>query len=348
MRLHELQPLFLFLGSAIYFYSLLLMAVVIFLGVLIRRREIANEALSARYRQDIESWMEGGGEIPLSPVPHGQRFVFLLTWTSLFEGASVRQKDHLISVSRKLRLVNDCKNLLNSYGQKRLCGILLAGQLQEVSFLEKLSRFLDARNVWVSLMAFQAILRIGQKKSEIRKASSHLLSRRDWPVDLTARLLATVPCETATEIVIQALEAANAENIPRMASFLVFVDSKKIEPLVRDYLNQSADPETISATLRAVSDGYFLEDIRPLIHHPVWFVRLQAAKALGRIGDPSSEDDLKKLLHDPEQLVGYRAAEALTSLEKMTSRKLSQCLSSLQNTQASEILQSILRERGLV
>jgi HEAT repeat protein len=79
-------------------------------------------------------------------------------------------------------------------------------------------------------------------------------------------------------------------------------------------LKRSQTPPLWANVLRHLHDPDHLEIVRESCDHPVWFVRVQAVNALGRMGGPGDVDRLVALLTDPEWWVRFRAAEALLKL----------------------------------
>ena len=82
--------------------------------------------------------------------------------------------------------------------------------------------------------------------------------------------------------------------------------------------------------------------VRHHLTHEAWYVRVQAATALGKLGTVEDENRLIGLFNDDQWWVRYRAGEALVSLESMTEEKLMQLQESFTSPEAHEILAPIL------
>lgn len=59
----------------------------------------------------------------------------------------------------------------------------------------------------------------------------------------------------------------------------------------------------------------------PYVSNEVWFVRVQAAKALGHVGILDDAGILEPALSDQHWWVRYRAAQAIRRLPRMTEEK---------------------------
>jgi HEAT repeat protein len=113
-------------------------------------------------------------------------------------------------------------------------------------------------------------------------------------------------------------------------------------PAIREHV-QFHDPsdDVVAACLSffgECSDPQDLATVRAHLTHPTWFVRLQAATALGKIGLPEDETLLIGLLDDPHWWVRYRAAEALTNLPSMTEEKMERLQATIPSLEAQEII----------
>jgi hypothetical protein len=88
-------------------------------------------------------------------------------------------------------------------------------------------------------------------------------------------------------------------------------------PAARTIIESSHDPEVLAACLRLLKSAEDLPVVRACLSHEDSCVRVQAAAALGRIGEDDDEDRLVPLLSDREWWVRYRAAQALSRLPHM-------------------------------
>jgi HEAT repeat protein len=106
----------------------------------------------------------------------------------------------------------------------------------------------------------------------------------------------------------------------------------------------AADIDLVTAALRIVGTPGLLPQVRELLAHPDWQVRVLAAKALGRIGDRSDVDRLSGLLGDREWWVRYRAAQAIAELPWLGAAELDALQAALTDRFAADILAQVIAE----
>jgi HEAT repeat protein len=112
-------------------------------------------------------------------------------------------------------------------------------------------------------------------------------------------------------------------------------------------LERALDDESVAivtAALRLVNLPGSRGRVRALLAHQDWQVRVQAAKALGRIGDRGDVDRLAALLGDREWWVRYRAAEALVDLPWLARADLAALHASLTDRYAADMLSQAMAE----
>ena len=114
-----------------------------------------------------------------------------------------------------------------------------------------------------------------------------------------------------------------------------------------DLLRESTDPGVLNASLKLVSGFSGVPRIASLTQHAAWFVRMQAAKVLGRIGQQEHLSILESMLDDREWWVRYRAAQAITSLPFLGPNELRRMRDRQTDRYAADMLQQTLAEAGL-
>jgi HEAT repeat protein len=125
------------------------------------------------------------------------------------------------------------------------------------------------------------------------------------------------------------------------------VEPEVLDALVNDLIRESNDAGVLNAALKLVSGYGGVPRIAALTTHSVWFVRMQAAKVLGRIGQPEHLKLLEALLSDGEWWVRYRAAQAITGLPFLGPNQLRKLRLRQQDRYAADILQQSFAEVGL-
>jgi uncharacterized protein (DUF2336 family) len=104
------------------------------------------------------------------------------------------------------------------------------------------------------------------------------------------------------------------------------------------------DPEVLAACLRLLKSAEDLLVVRECLSHEDFRVRVQAAAALGRIGEASDEELLVPLLSDTEWWVRYRAAQALSRLPYLPEPKLKTIQAAQPDPFARDILAQVMAE----
>jgi HEAT repeat protein len=103
----------------------------------------------------------------------------------------------------------------------------------------------------------------------------------------------------------------------------------------------------LAAALKAVRGGTSLPQIEQLTAHGAWYVRMQAARLLGRLGQERDVALLETLLADREWWVRYRAAQAIVALPFVGLDQLGVLLSRQRDPFAHDMLAQAMAEVGL-
>ena len=106
----------------------------------------------------------------------------------------------------------------------------------------------------------------------------------------------------------------------------------------------SHDPEVLAACLRLLRSAEDLPLVRECLSHQDLRVRVQAAVALGRLGQEDDAERLVPLLSDRQWWVRYRAAQALSRLPHMDEPKLKTIQAAQSNPFARDILAQVIAE----
>jgi HEAT repeat protein len=104
------------------------------------------------------------------------------------------------------------------------------------------------------------------------------------------------------------------------------------------------DVEILIAALRIASDPLLRSFVLNLTRHANWRVRMQAARTLGRIGQPNDIVHLIDLLSDREWWVRYRSAQALASLPFLDRTQLTALANAAADRFAGDMLRQVLAE----
>jgi HEAT repeat protein len=322
--------------------TLLLGAQIIRLRVALRRRERRTAQALARWRPVLNAAIVGETPDELPRLSDAERPHFIKLWVHL--QASLRGEASLAlnAVARRLGVVHDARAML-ARGPRtdRLLAALLLGHLRDRKSWDTLRDLANSPDVTLSLSALWALVRI-----DPHAAAGYLtplfVERDDWAMSHVAGILkeAGAPVAGVLANLLPALPPARLPRAMRVAEAL-HID------LPADVLAAalaSADLELVTAALRVVATPALLDQVRGLLAHADWQVRVLAAKALGRIGDASDVGRLTALLADREWWVRYRAAQAIVDLPWLARAELDALHAALTDRFAGDILAQVIAE----
>ncbi|NPU83029.1 MAG: HEAT repeat domain-containing protein [Syntrophaceae bacterium] len=196
------------------------------------------------------------------------------------------------------------------------------GRIGDPSSLEPLSKLLDHPKSEVSTVAFRALCRLGKRDAlqRLLNALPKLMKNQNVSSKtIQTSLLLFEPWASATLI-----EFAGKTGDPKILALLIetligFPAHKEMYDLAINLVSHS-DPEVRGKALRLlareenVSFSCDPSILQPLLSDPIWFVRLQAAKTIGRIKCGNFMEMLKKFALDEKWQVRDSAAFALSEL----------------------------------
>jgi HEAT repeat protein len=343
---------------ALFGLTLLLFLLVLILraGLLLRER---------RWRKFLAVWQPiliNSIEVATADVPPlRSRDIsnFLLLWNHLHESLLDEAKDHLNQVAHALNINQAALRMLR-HGKLRgrLLAIITLGHLRERGACDALSCVTRDGGALLSVTAARALVMIDAERA-IPELMPLLATRADWPAPWVANMLQIAGAEIISDQIATATIAScqrnlirntdgpvkSAINYPaRMVRYLELAYNISALPAARAIAQSSADPEVLAACLRLLQSAEDLEIVRRCLTHEAWPVRVQAAAALGRIGEDEDEGLLIPLLSDRQWWVRYRAAQALARLPSMTEPGLKAIQAKQANPFARDMLAQVMAE----
>lgn len=240
-------------------------------------------------------------------------------------------EDVLLSFISDKNYMEEVKKLFNllgyiSYYEKQLnrnfivraSAIDKLGKMHSGSSVDRLIEMLKDKNPEVVAVTIRALSRIGLVKGlkGILEILPHLLDKGM----VSRKTIETFFLNFGNDAVPVLLQHAQHSEYPTITASLLEVlsniNAQKALPLALDLVN-SPNPEIRAKALKLIGNTAGQEDrlgerIAPLLDDPVWFVRLQAAKALGNINYKKATEMLGGLLLDEKWHVRNAAATALT------------------------------------
>ena len=317
--------------------------------LLYRRNRLANQH---RRQRVIDCWKplldqclrEPTDTLPsLTPRDH---VVFLYLWNEYYESLREALTPPLVRLAQTVGSPRRAHELLHSrLLSQRILAVVTLGRLQEQSAWTQLSPLLTHHNSFLAFSAAQALLRI-DPKAALPLLLPVLGQRTDWSPLKIVSMLQIVGRDLAAEALARAAIQGSSDISSRLLRYLPVTKSRRGLPILRQFLQDTPPSATMLAACLFVfgefRDPADLPMVRHHLTHEAWYVRVQAATALGKLGTVEDEERLIDLFNDEQWWVRYRAGEALVSLESMTEEKLMSLQESLTSPEAHEILAPIL------
>ena len=313
----------------------------------------ANRRAKVRRRQRVtDVWqplLEQWAHDHLTTLPtlmRREHIVFLYLWNEYYESASEAARTNLIRMARQVGTDRIAQDLLHArLLRRRLLAIVTLGRLRDRSVWEPVSALLTHQNSFLALNAAQALLLIDAKDA-IPLIAPLIGQRNDWSPLRIVSMLSTVGHDLASETIVQAAITGDPVLMPRLIRHLPITRSPQGLWILRQFLQEQSPSDNILAACLYVF-GEFREQVdlpfvRRHLSHPAWYVRVQAATALGKLGTQEDEAKLIALFEDEQWWVRYRAGEALVSLRSMTEEKLELLQETLTSPEAQETVAPIL------
>jgi HEAT repeat protein len=329
-------------GIAALFLTLLLAAQIVRLRVALRRRERREARALARWRPVLNAAIVGARPDALPRLPRAERLHFIKLWVHLQASLRGEASVALNEVARRLGLEHDARAML-ARGPRtdRLLATLLLGHLRDRDSWDTLRGLAGSPDVTLSLSALWALVRI-----DPHAAAAYLtplfVERDDWAMSHVAGILKEASAPVA-DVLANLLPALPTHRLPRALRIAEALRIALPEDLLAGAL-AGGDVDLVTAALRIVATPGLRDRARGLLAHPDWQVRVQAAKALGRIGDASDVDRLVVLLADREWWVRYRAAQAIVDLPWLGRSELAALQAGLGDRFAADILAQVIAE----
>lgn len=225
--------------------------------------------------------------------------------------------------------------------RRRLLAIVTLGHLQERSIWNELAAMLQADNAFLSLVAAKALLHI-DAPAAVPLIIPVISTRKDWSPLKVVAIFEPAGADIAAKAIAEAACLASPEIGSRLIRHLAATQSQHALPPLRTLLQKGSPSDDLLAACLFLfgecSDPRDVVTIRTHLSHRTWYVRLQAASALGKVGVEEDETRLIALLDDEHWWVRYRAAEALSNLPWMTSERLTRLHNALTTVESQEHL----------
>ncbi|MEM7403981.1 MAG: HEAT repeat domain-containing protein [Pseudomonadota bacterium] len=259
-------------------------------------------------------------------------------------GQAIENLNHL---ARLVGADAGARALLSSRNtRERLIAILTAGELRDELAFEGLSDLLADPNSLTSLASARALLQIDAERAA-RPVLAACRKRPDWPPLRVASLVKDAGATCMCEALVEALTDAEEDELPRLLTLLRAVECSDALGASMAALDKSDDLEVVTASLRAIADPRGLAIVRWYVSDERWQVRLQAIRALGRLGQERDVETLTSALTDRVWWVRHRAAEALSSLPFLSAEDLAGIQDACPDPYGRDALSQVRKLRAL-
>lgn len=334
------------LGVAVAAMTLLMLVVIIVMRQVVLHRDRVH-ARAVAFWSTILVADPGFETGPIPPLPNRDLSGFLQVWNDVHEPLHGATTAHLTRVAREVGLEQRLyKHLGHGSFHTQLVAIIALGHVQNSESFHRVEHFIDDKNPIVSLCAARALMQIDPKRA-VSKFVPQIVRRGDWSQGSVASILHEVGADQVTRELSEATLQANAQIAPRLIRFLASVSPEAAAPIIRNTLLSSKDERLISTCLQVMTNRDDLDCVRPLLAHPRWHVRMQAAVTLGRLGVPGDEQRLIAILSDEQWWVRYRAAQALRHLSFIDVDDMLRIQQAQTDGYARDIIKHVLAEQAM-
>ena len=280
----------------------------------------------------------------LPQLPPRQFYLFIKMFNSFHKHMHGASGDNLNKMAYQLQILPRVLRMLHSRrAPKKLTAVMTLGYLRELSAWDDLVIILQHAN---PLLAFAAALSLQNIHSENAMAFliPKIIEHTDWPATIVAQMLQSAGPLKITKEFARAVLAAPAHKIPKLMKYFKILEPTLYNKELRIILGTHTDPEVIAAGLGALNEPKDSEIVVRYLQHPIWYVRVQAMRALGRLGSSEHIGDLTAAMNDPEWWVRYRAAQALLKIPGITQNQLAHVRELSPHRLVREILNHVMSE----
>lgn len=312
---------------------------------------------SARRQTFVSTWRDvfshamvserAAAAAPLPTIHHHNRVDLLEEWNrarSIVDGKAVM---NLIVLAQRTGIPDLAKSLFEKRRiRSKILAVQTIGHLQDERHRDEVCDLVAHENTALSITAAGALVDIDPDFG-IGVIVPMINSRRDWPKNRVSILLRHAGSERISEPLYRAIRSADVSGRTYLLQFARLIDAEVLDALIADLLRDSNDPGVLNAALKLVSGFGSAPRIAALTQHDAWYVRMQAAKVLGRVGQQEHLSLLEAMLDDPEWWVRYRAAQSIASLPFLGPNQLRQLRQRQADPFSVDILQQAFAEVGL-
>ena len=285
----------------------------------------------------------------LPPLRRRDADHFVLLWCRAQDSLRGESPEHLREMARRLGADVHARRMFRSRSlRRRLVGTVALGHLRALDLVQSLQQQIESGAALPSLVAAKALVRI-HAAAGISCVLTVAARRQDWPLASVSTMFKECESESVGPALSSAIRGAMSRGddagVERLLRLHITAKFRAMRAVVRDVLAASTNGEVLAAALAALADPGDIAYARRLLCHPEWFVRVAAARALGRMGSEDDVPGLTTALRDSSWWVRHRAAQALSQLPEMDTAKLADMAARQTDRYAADMLHQILAER---
>ena len=228
----------------------------------------------------------------------------------------------------------------------RLMGLRAVGQMRDADSWDAIDASVESDNVALAVTAATALNDIDPDRAIPRIVPVVARSAR-WPRTQVGRILNGAGPDIVSSRLCREIAEAPPEQVVRLLQFADSAFASDINAVAERLLTTRDEPALLSAALKAARGRICPKRVMELTRHEAWFVRMQAASLLGRVGMREDLSTLEPLLADSEWWVRYRAAQALVASPYLGPNAIRRIAARQRDRFASDILRQALAEKGL-
>jgi len=318
---------------------------------------LATRASERRHERFVRDWRgvfattllspEAASTMELPSISRRDNVFLLEEWNRARDLVDGRAVDNLILLAERTRIPELAERLFDQHRfRARVLAVQTLGHLRKIDHADEIARLVEDDNAALSITAALALTEIDPDKA-VSVIVPLIKSRRDWPRNRLAQVLRLAGSERISEPMFRAVRSAEPADQAYLLQFARLVEAEVLDELVVELLRTSSDAGVLNAALKLVSGYRGVPRVTYLASHEMWWVRMQTATVLGRVGQPEHLRLLERLLSDEEWWVRYRAAQAITKLPFIGPNRLRQLRDSQTDRYARDMLQQTFAEAGL-
>jgi hypothetical protein len=330
-------------GIAALLLTLLLGLQILRLRIALRARERRKARTLARWRPLLNAAIVGDSPPQLPALRAAERLHFIKLWVHLHASLRGEAGAALNDIACRLGLDLEARAMLGRRARtERLLAALMLGHLKDRQAWPQLLRLAGMEDPTLSLTALWALVRI-DPQAAAEYLTPLFIEREDWAMSHVAGILQQAGTPVAA-VLAGMLPRLSVQRLPRA---LRIAEALRVELPAESLATALASGEVaiVTAALRIVNTPLLQEQVRTLLSDEDWQVRVQAAKALGRIGERGDAERLVAMLADREWWVRYRAAQALVELPWLKRADLDALRATLDDRYAADMLAQVMAEQ---